>query len=272
MLTNAYNGFAPVAPLDTRLIGMVGQAGLSTSLSFCLDAGDANSYAGSGQQWSDVSGQGNHYYRGADNTATTDDPTFAGTAGGLSESDYFSFDGGDYFSPVGSPTFDDGWSKDGGVFSVAVVFYSAASGSARALIGNAGATGHDGVLVRINTGDTISLYHDTDNSGAAGQIIKTTTATITAAKPNLVIATLDETVPQVRIKVNRAAVETFSTTASALTNNPAILSIGSFGAGTQKLGNGDRIYGAMAWSGRYFTSAEMDAFATLVATRFPNMP
>jgi len=69
---------------------------LTTDLKLCLDAGDAASYT-SGQPWLDRSGGGYDFNRGEDSGSASDDPTFNGTAGGLSKGEYFELDGGDYF-------------------------------------------------------------------------------------------------------------------------------------------------------------------------------
>lgn len=76
--------------------------GLSPGLKLALDAGDADSYTGTGQSWLDRAGNGYDFFRGANNTATTDDPSFNGTAGRLSSGEYWSFDGGDYFTYDGA--------------------------------------------------------------------------------------------------------------------------------------------------------------------------
>ena len=71
-------------------------AGFSTNLKIVLDAGAADSYT-SGQKWLDISGNGYDFFRGVSDSAASDDPTHNGTAGGLSDAEYFSFDGGDHF-------------------------------------------------------------------------------------------------------------------------------------------------------------------------------
>ena len=71
---------------------------------FELDATRSDSTDGSSQTWSnrtavpaDSAAQTDYdFYRGANSTATTDDPTFNGSAG--SAAAYWSFDGGDFFS------------------------------------------------------------------------------------------------------------------------------------------------------------------------------
>lgn len=63
-----------------------------------LDASQSTSYPGSGQVWSDISGNGRHFLLGNNSSVNSTDPTFNGSAGGNSRNEYFSFDGGDRFS------------------------------------------------------------------------------------------------------------------------------------------------------------------------------
>lgn len=66
-----------------------------------LDAGDSSSYSGSGQTWSDL--EGNYdWFRGQTGSSEGSDPTFNGTAGDKSASEYFSTDGGDRFTIDGA--------------------------------------------------------------------------------------------------------------------------------------------------------------------------
>lgn len=75
---------------------IIDDLGLSTGLQICLDAGDAASYPGSGQKWLD---RANSYdfFLGIDGTVAADDPTFNGTAGGLTENEFWSFDNLKFF-------------------------------------------------------------------------------------------------------------------------------------------------------------------------------
>jgi len=82
----------------TSLINEIKNEGLESGLKLCLDAGDINSWPGSGQLWKDLSGNGNHFYLGGGSGADGADPTFNGTPGGLSQNEYFSVAGGDYFT------------------------------------------------------------------------------------------------------------------------------------------------------------------------------
>jgi hypothetical protein len=79
------------------LIDLLIDMGLTNNLELCLDAADSSSYSGSGQTWNDVSGNGHNFFRGSTSSSQSSDPTFNGSAGGRSSSEYWSFDGGDFF-------------------------------------------------------------------------------------------------------------------------------------------------------------------------------
>lgn len=90
-----------------NLYEAIQSAGETANLTMCLDAGAMASYVGSGIVWLDLSGSGNNFDKGVGAAA----PTFNGTAGSLNESTYFSFDGGDYFTPSdANGAFWDGYS------------------------------------------------------------------------------------------------------------------------------------------------------------------
>lgn len=88
-------GFGFQSAPKVNLIDIIDDLNVKANLRLCLDAHDGQSYSGSGQVWLDRSGGGYDFFRGANNTATTDDPTFNGTAN--SPDAYWSFDGGDFF-------------------------------------------------------------------------------------------------------------------------------------------------------------------------------
>lgn len=90
-----------IAARDDSLPSILRSFGLESGLKLLLDAGDSNSYTG-GQVWQDISGGGFDFRLGSGDTVDSYDPTFNGSVGGLSGGDFFSFDGGDRFGPVGS--------------------------------------------------------------------------------------------------------------------------------------------------------------------------
>lgn len=102
------------------MIGAIRSLGLTSGLQLCLDAGDASSYSGSGQSWLDTSGNGYDFFRGTSSSAQGSDPTFNGSAGALTSSEYWSFDGGDFFTyDTTNETWMDNLHKDGATFTFA---------------------------------------------------------------------------------------------------------------------------------------------------------
>jgi len=77
------------------------------------------------QKWLDLTAGEYDFFRGADSTATTDDPTFNGTPGNKSVNEYWSFDGGDFFAYDSA---NEAWMetlhKDNSKFCVLAIFYA----------------------------------------------------------------------------------------------------------------------------------------------------
>jgi len=105
-------------------LGDLDKAGIAGSnIEMCLDAGALESYA-SGQTWTDLTGNGNDFYRGETSGATASDPTHNGTPGDLSSSEYWTFDGSDWFSRVGgNTTFLNTLHHNNSKFALAIWFY-----------------------------------------------------------------------------------------------------------------------------------------------------
>lgn len=97
MLTvNQHTGFGAGASGDASLLGIIQSLGLSANLRLSLDAGALATYGGSGQVFADQTSGGYDFNLGATSGSEASDPTFNGSAGGLSASEYLSFDGGDF--------------------------------------------------------------------------------------------------------------------------------------------------------------------------------
>lgn len=110
---------------STKMIDVLRDLNLTTNLKLCLDAGDSDSYSGSGQTWTDVSGGGYNFYRGATSGAEGSDPTFNGTAGRLSVNEYFSLDGGDWFTySAAIPSWVSDLHKNNAVFTIIAWTYA----------------------------------------------------------------------------------------------------------------------------------------------------
>lgn len=111
-----------------RFLDIIKALGLQGNLLLCLDAGDAASYT-SGQSWLDLSGNGYDFFRGTTSGADATDPTFNGTAGGLSKNEYWSFDGGDYFEYDSvNEAWMDNMHKNNALFSWFMLAYNPTGG------------------------------------------------------------------------------------------------------------------------------------------------
>ncbi len=127
---------------NPSLYDAIAGLGLTANLKICLDAGDAASYPGTGTKWLDTSGNGYDFNFGDGVTSTTY-PTFNGTAGKLSSAEYFSFDGGDYFSYDSA---NEAWmntlNNDGAVWSYLAIFYAVTLSSSNNLIATSGSSNY----------------------------------------------------------------------------------------------------------------------------------
>ena len=115
---------------------VINALGLTGGLKLVLDAGDVSSYS-SGQSWLDLSGNGYDFYLGDTSSSESSDPTFNGTPGNLSTSEYFAFDGGDYFIyDSANETWMQNIHKDNAKFTICIWFKFGTQD--HALIGDAG--------------------------------------------------------------------------------------------------------------------------------------
>jgi len=121
--------------------------GLGDGLACCYDFGESDCYSGSGQTVTDLSGNGLTLNLGATSGAEASDPTFNGVAGALSENEYFSFDGGDYFTLASAnPTdINDLHKNNADLMLFAIDQIGALSTSQRMFGTNAGSTSNIGV-------------------------------------------------------------------------------------------------------------------------------
>jgi hypothetical protein len=140
-------------PINTKMIDEITNLGLTSGLKLCLDAGDAASYT-SGQVWLDRSGGGYDFNRGSGSGADGADPTFNGVAGRQSSEEYWSFDGGDYFTyDSANPSWVESLHKDNATFTIIEWIYA----SGLILGGRTGAIGNIGASIGIAFANSTSV-------------------------------------------------------------------------------------------------------------------
>lgn len=250
------------------LITALTHLGLSDNLRLCLDAGDSSSYS-SGQSWLDRSGNGYDFFRGATSGATTDDPTFNGSAGAHTSSEYWSFDGGDFFQyDTTNETWMDNLHKDNAVFTLMAWVYPASFSANQALFTTHALSSNIGIRWTLATAGVAQIGV---GNGSVGTVSngQANSPGITAATWGCLGLSLNEpTGRQIGFGNGR------TTIGSATYTSPSASSAGStarIGA-TGNLGNpflsGSRIAMFMAWEGKALTISEMTAVYQATRNRF----
>jgi hypothetical protein len=189
------------------------------STCFHLDATDADSYSGSGQTWAnlidtpaDGSGQtAFDVWRGASSSASTDDPTFNGTAGDSAA--YWSFDGGDFFrctlSAANQPALwkNMGKSNSDGVFWFAAAIRSGGASATNRLFSTFQSSGN-GLKAYGSTFTNFGFVISNAGGGGTNQIVPVTTA-LSQNTNYLIVCSFDPSSKDLRYAINS---KTFSTT------------------------------------------------------------
>jgi hypothetical protein len=135
-----------------------------------------------GQVWADRSSSATDFVRGLVGIADSADPTFNGNVGGLSVSDYWSFDGtADYFAPaaLANPSWVQPFHKDNATFTV---MWGFRGNDTATVIGNALTTVNDiGFFVQIAG---TSIFFQAGN-GVGGGANKTSSALLSTSAPSI---------------------------------------------------------------------------------------
>lgn len=244
--------------------------GVATNLELCLDAGDYASYTGSGQSWLDTSGNGYDFFRGADVNASTDDPTWAGTAGALTKNEYWSFDGGDFFTyDTTNETWMENLHKDNAVGTLAGWVYYVSNASNQHIAATSGAAGSTiGMQFRIQSNSALSFI--VADSGIVFQTAQSN-ATLTNGAWNFFALSIDESVGaggalfQTNGTQNTQTSTYTSPSASAATYAMHLCVLGD--GSNFKFASGSRMAQFMGWS-RALTAAELSDIYTKTRTRF----
>lgn len=277
LIVNQLSGFGGRA-INDSLHDILLDLGLTSNLEICLDAGSAASYA-SGQKWLDLTANGVDLFRGADGSSSTDDPTFNGTAGGLSSSEYWSFDGADFFRyDTSNETWMNNIHKNNAKYSFLMAIYPQNAGL-DGLIGTNGGGGTDNGFYFAFTSGKLTFRVNKDPSGAALQSPATDDVTSTGDW-HIIGLSVDEAVgsggaffyEDGAYKQTGTGNDTFTSTYDTPDTADAgfTMEIGALGpgAGQEPLANGTRLACFAIWEGTVLTKADFDAIYAALAPRF----
>lgn len=263
-------GMAAQEPyVAASLLSTLTTLGLTTNLKLCLDAGEGDSYT-SGQKWLDLSGNGYDFFRGADVTETTDDPTFNGVADALSSAEYWSFDAGDYFRyDTTNETWMNNLHKDNALFTLIAWTYPAGA-TTNSLFGtsNNGAS-NIGIDWIVGTNNGAGICNVSNGSGTFAKQLAAGGAGFTDGAWQFAAISVDEAGTYFW-KRNAAATSAASAaytspSASAATYTAEIAAVGNGGI---KATNTSRMAMFAAWEGVALTSWQLEQIYNKTRRRF----
>jgi hypothetical protein len=254
--------------------------GLTTNLRLVLDASDAASYT-SGQSWLDRSGNGYDFFRGADGSATASDPTFNGIAGGRTSSEYWSFDGGDYFTyDSANESWMSNYNKNNATGTIIAWLYTGAASSptagdaiASTLPRNLGITEYGFTFRMVLTSGAGALEMVAESGTVANGILKTSIITLSASAWQMVAVSFNEASNSCVFAIGKASgfasestTYTFGSTAANDAGNT--LHIASDALAAQVFASGRRLASVVMWEGTALSAANLEAIFTATRGKF----
>jgi len=255
----------------TMMMEEISRAGALSGLKLCLDASDINSWPGSGQKWLDLSGNGYDFFRGATSSSEGSDPTFNGTAGQQTSSEYWSFDGGDFFR---YDTSNEAWMnnlhKNNAAFTIAGYIYASdiTPSVAHFLAGTArGNNSNIGIALLIRTNSTLRL--GIANGSGLDALTITSRATFVQSQWNFFAVTVNEAAGTGTLQVNGTQ-EARSTTYTSPSSSSAsyALEVGAAGDGAFPAESGFRMANFCAWEAVALTATQLDSLYQHTKAKF----
>lgn len=263
-----------VLPLQS-LQSIIASQDVATGLKLLLEAGNLWSWSGKGNKWLDESGNGYDFFRGIDGAVAANDPTFVGTPGAQTAAEYWSFDGGDFFTlDQVNPNWVNALHKDSAKATGIFVFYQPVVGTSYFLCGN-----FSNNVAKV--GFELLLFQDkltfAVGNGTAYALNRAATATFTtvgwhvaafsideAASPTGTLTFLTDGVPQTITGISYA---TPSTAAASYT-----LQIGAAGNNAGALATGFRLRAAALWQGVALTGPQLLAIRDAIVASNDLLP
>jgi hypothetical protein len=266
----ALTGQAASFVRKSNLRTILNELGLSTNLRLVLDAGDITSAPASPTKWLDLSGNGYDFFRGTTSGAEASDPTFNGTPGNLSDGEYWSFDGGDFFRyDTTNETWMQNLHKDNAVRSFAAWFYLNAPSVTQRICGTSNiAGGNVGFAVFVsNVG---ALQWSVNNTVAGGAIgINSSGISATVAGWNFLGISFSEGAGTWNFQVNGEAIQKSGSYSSpSAANATYTMEIGTAGNGASIIPSGARAAMLGMWEGTVLTPTQLDAIYEATRGRF----
>lgn len=251
---------------NQRMINVIKRLGLEANLKLCLDAADIDSYGGTSQAWTDLSGSGYHFNRGTGGGSDGADPSFNGVAGRQSSADYFSFDGADTFTlGQATPAWISALHKNNATGTMAAwVWFDSLSGI-QMIISTYSVTAPAIQFACGPTGTFVFFAND----GVSGTVIsQETTAAVPTNAWAFVAFSIDEATAALTLQINgtqESKSGTYTGPSASNANVPA--TIGRDTDATLPMLSGNRIAAFLGWD-TDLTAAELMAVFNATRAKF----
>lgn len=236
-----------------------------------LDAGSAASYS-SGQTWFDLTSSDRDFHRGSGSGASTDDPTFVGSAG--SPVSYWSFDGGDFFTKASAnDAFFNGLHKDNAAWSV--VLWAAdlnvvsSSGLFATRGGTTGNLSQHGTSFVVKADGGLALYIANGSGSSLGLSQGGNAGEVPSSGAVMVACSFDESVGADGglFYLSTGYTETFTSTVTSPSSSDASNTASIFAtAANNPMPSGSKLYGAAMFSSA-LTAGDFDALLAVTRSR-----
>jgi hypothetical protein len=257
-------------PSKRSLLESIQGVGLTDGLKLCLDAGDADSFT-SGQTWFDRSGGGYDFLRGSTSAAQATDPTFNGTVGQLSANEFWSLDGGDFFTlGQSNPTWVNNLHKNNAVWSFGAWVYLPSPTTQTGIFGTAAglAWGSGAIGVIAYTANSARHRIAVSNQTTITLLMEST-GTIPASAWTFLSGSINEPTGQGFVGIDGVMEAASSTYDSPATGNAGYtLQLGTRGNGDSKMPNGSRLAMLAVWQGSALSVAGMQDIYGATKGRF----
>lgn len=220
-------------------------------------------------KWENTAGTSFDFHRGATEIIEANDPTFNGTAGGLSSAEYWSFDGGDFFTYENT---NEAWMEslhqNNAAYTLVFFIYVGSLAADQRLFATLQNFAADtGLITTISTAGDFILH--VENAGT--DVANFQGAGATAGAWHFIAWSVDEAAGAngALSVLNGVVVDTATSTYSSPSAGSATgtLHIGSSSTGGNPLSSGSRLGMVAAWS-RALTAAELANLNASVRGRY----
>lgn len=250
---------APYRPQHVSLFDILVRLGLQQNLRLCLDAGSGASAPPAATKWLDLSGNGHDFFRGTTGSADATDPVFNGNSGGLSATEFWSFDGGDFFRYDGAnETWMQNLHKANAKFTITSWIFGAGADTNNSICGsNNNVNTSVGMYFRASSAAGTLLFQCHNGSASPSRSVQSSINNYVVGEWNFCTLSVDEAANTGFFQINnRFQFIPTSYTSPSSGNAGFTFEIGARGNAAASFTNGGRMANVSIWEGLSLAPAD----------------